>query len=118
MGAGLCYTFHKIHTGEAYGGGTRNAESAQPLRPLRRAPFYHLDHTGVTSMRFHSFEEMLRHWAGRKDGPALFFEGRGGKESWTYAELLAAVEARAAALRAGGKTCIGVRLPCVLLHRK
>ena len=59
-------------------------------------------------MRFHSFEEMLRHWAEKKpDGPALLFEGQ-GRESWRYAELLRAVERRAEALAQSGKTCLGV----------
>ena len=59
-------------------------------------------------MRFSRFEEMLAYWADRKpEGPALIFDA-GGRESWTYAELLARVRARAEELRAGGRTCIGV----------
>ncbi len=60
-------------------------------------------------MRFHSFEQMLAYWAERKPaGPALFFEEKGEKASWTYAELLSAVRTRAEELRAGGGTCLGV----------
>ena len=59
-------------------------------------------------MRFQSFEEMLSTWAERKEkGPALLFD-EGGRKSWSYAELLSRVRTRASALRAGGKSCIGI----------
>ena len=59
-------------------------------------------------MRFQSFEEMIAFWAERKKGgPALIFD-EGGRKSWTYDELLLRVRERAEALRAGGKSCVGI----------
>ncbi|MBR5343299.1 MAG: acyl--CoA ligase [Oscillospiraceae bacterium] len=59
-------------------------------------------------MRFQSFEEMIGFWAERKkSGPALIFD-EGGRKSWTYEELLRHIRERAEALRAGGKSCIGI----------
>lgn len=59
-------------------------------------------------MRFRSFEEMIAFWAERKkSGPALIFD-EGGRKSWTYEELLFRVRERAEALRASGKSCVGI----------
>ena len=56
-------------------------------------------------MRFSSFEEMLSHMARTApDAPALRYEER----TWSFAALEEAVAARADALRAGGKTCLGL----------
>ena len=56
-------------------------------------------------MRFSSFEEMLSHMARtRADAPALRYEDR----SWSFAELEAAVDARADELRAAGRSCLGL----------
>lgn len=60
-------------------------------------------------MRFGSFDEMLRHYAAQSpDAPALYHDGGARPRVCTYAALESAVEARAEALRASGKTCIGV----------
>ena len=69
-------------------------------------------------MRFDSFYHMLRHWATKTaDRPALFYDD-GGLHELSFSDLLAAVEARAALLRADGKTCIGIladgSMPCVV----
>ncbi len=69
-------------------------------------------------MRFASFSHMLRSRAERApDAPALFYDD-GGLRQLSFAELDARVENRAAELRAGGKTCIGVlsdgSMPCVV----
>ena len=56
-------------------------------------------------MRFHSFTEMLRFWqAQRPDAPAL----RWGEKSYSYTELLDAVERRAQELSAAGGSCLGL----------
>ena len=56
-------------------------------------------------MRFHSFEEMLAHWAAHSpDAPALRYEER----CWTYAALARAIETRAEELRAEGGSCLGL----------
>ena len=56
-------------------------------------------------MRFSSFEEMLSHMARTApDAPALRYEER----TWSFAALEEAVAARAAVLRTGGKTCLGL----------
>ena len=56
-------------------------------------------------MRFHSFEEMLAHWATHSpDAPALRYEER----CWTYAALARAIETRAEELRAEGGSCLGL----------
>ncbi len=60
-------------------------------------------------MRFESFHELLRHWAERApEHPALIFEANGAKKELRYAALLEAAESRAQALRAEGKSCIGI----------
>ena len=69
-------------------------------------------------MRYSSFSHMLRSWAERSpDAPALFYD-EGGLRQLSFAELDARVESRAAELRAGGKTCIGIlsdgSMPCVV----
>lgn len=66
-------------------------------------------------MRFESFDQMLTHWAAQTpDAPAL----RHGGETMTYARLSETVKARAAALRDGGGTCLGLladgSLACVI----
>ena len=70
-------------------------------------------------MRFKTFAEMLGHYAERTpDAPALRYEERGALRAMSYARLLETVEARAAELKAGGKTCLGIfadgSLGCVL----
>ncbi len=56
-------------------------------------------------MRFQSFEEMLAHLARtRADAPALRYEER----VWSFAQLEEAVRMRAEALRAQGKSCLGL----------
>ena len=56
-------------------------------------------------MRFNSFEEMLRYWAGQSpDAPALC----GEDGTWSYREFLERVLRRAEELKRTGKTCIGV----------
>ena len=56
-------------------------------------------------MRFHSFAEMLSHWAAvSPDAPAL----KHADGVCTFAQLLARVEARAEELRRTGKTCLGL----------
>lgn len=56
-------------------------------------------------MRFTSFEHMLSHWAEQTpDAPALRF----GDQTLSFAQLHAAVEARASELRESGKACLGV----------
>ena len=56
-------------------------------------------------MRFFRFEEMLAHYARTTPGaPALRYEER----TWAWAALWAAVAERAAALQAGGKSCLGL----------
>ena len=66
-------------------------------------------------MRFTSFQEMLSHWAGiRPDAAALLYDGK----QLSYAELCGEIAWRAEALRAEGKTCLGLladgSLDCVL----
>ena len=70
-------------------------------------------------LRFSSFAELIGHYAERTpDAPALRYEENGAMASMTYAQLAAAVAARAAELKAGGKTCLGLfadgSLPCVI----
>jgi len=70
-------------------------------------------------LRFASFEEMLGHYAGQTpDAPALRYEKGGAVTEMTYEELAEAVEQRAAALRAEGRSCLGVfpdgSLACVV----
>ena len=56
-------------------------------------------------MRFSSFEEMFSHLARTTpDAPALRYEDR----VWSFAELEAAIAARAEELRAEGKSCLGL----------
>ncbi len=60
-------------------------------------------------MRFSSFEELFHHYAERTpDAPALRYEEGGAPRMMTYAELERAITLRAAELRAGGKTCLGI----------
>ena len=60
-------------------------------------------------MRFTSFHEMLSHYAERTpDAPALRYEEGGLCRAMSYAQLVQAVDERSEALRAGGKTCLGV----------
>ncbi len=66
-------------------------------------------------MRFDRFEQMLAHFAEiSPDAPALRYE----KKQLTFSELKSAVDARADALRAGGKSCLGLlcdgSLDCVV----
>ncbi len=66
-------------------------------------------------MRFDRFSQLLAHWAkAAPQAPAL----RCGGRSLNYAETWEAVRTRAEALRAGGKTCLGVladgSLDCVI----
>lgn len=66
-------------------------------------------------MRFDGFSQLLSHWAERTpDAPAL----RYGERTLSYAALDAAVRSREAALRASGRTCLGVladgALDCVI----
>ncbi len=58
-------------------------------------------------MRFSSFEQMLGHYA-QEDSPALIFDQGQGKETVSYADLLALVKDRQASLQSEGKTSIGV----------
>ena len=56
-------------------------------------------------MRFDRFEHLLRYWAQTApDAPALCYQNR----TLNFAELLDAVQRRAEALRADGKTCLGL----------
>ncbi|MER2235247.1 MAG: class I adenylate-forming enzyme family protein, partial [Candidatus Limivicinus sp.] len=66
-------------------------------------------------MRFDSFEQMLSHLAETApDAPALRYE----EKTLSFSELKQAVDARAATLRAEGKTCLGLlcdgSLDCVV----
>ena len=66
-------------------------------------------------MRFDRFEQMLAHFAEiSPDAPALRYE----KKKLTFSELKSAVDARADALRAEGKSCLGLlcdgSLDCVV----
>ena len=66
-------------------------------------------------MRFDSFEQMLTHFAEiSPDAPALRYE----KKTLCFSELKRAVDARAAELRAEGKSCLGLlcdgSLDCVI----
>ncbi len=59
-------------------------------------------------MRFHSFFEMLSHYAAvSPDAPALYY-GIGERRVCSFAELKACVLRRSEELAASGKTCIGV----------
>ncbi len=59
-------------------------------------------------LRFDSFAHMLRYWAEKTpDAPALIYDDGGPKEL-SFAAFRANVQARAEALRAGGKTCLGI----------
>ena len=59
-------------------------------------------------MRFDSFSQMLAHWAEQTpEAPALIFD-EGGKKTLSFSGLNLAVQERAKALQAGGKTCLGV----------
>ena len=59
-------------------------------------------------MRFDSFSQMIGYWADRTpDAPALIFDA-GGKQTLSFAQLRQTVTDRADALRAEGKTCLGV----------
>ncbi len=59
-------------------------------------------------MRFGSFVQMLEHYASvSPDSPALYY-GTTVRKTCTFSELKSAVDARAAALSAEGKTCLGI----------
>ncbi len=60
-------------------------------------------------MRFNSFREMIGFYAeNTPEAPALKYEKDGGLKTESFAELLAAVDARASELKKGGKTCLGL----------
>ena len=66
-------------------------------------------------MRFESFRHLLSYWAEQTpDRAALRYEG----QSYSFAALWQAVQEKAAVLRAGGKSCLGVlcdgSLDCVV----
>ncbi len=66
-------------------------------------------------MRFARFEHMLRYWAeSSPDAPAL----RYGPQTFSFSQLLEAVEKRAGELRGSGKSCLGLlsdgSLDCVV----
>ena len=69
-------------------------------------------------MRFHSFSEMLCHFASvAPDAPALYY-GRKERAACSFSELKRRVDRRAAELSASQKTCIGIlsdgSLSCVV----
>ena len=60
-------------------------------------------------MRFLTFTEMLRHYAEQTpDAPALAYEENGERRTMSFARLCETVDSRAAVLREGGKTCLGL----------
>ena len=60
-------------------------------------------------MRFSDFTQLLSHYAAQTpDSPALYREGKSGREAVSYARLEALVASRAAEYRLAGKTCLGV----------
>ena len=60
-------------------------------------------------MRFSGFAELLNHYARlTPDAPALHYEEGGALQVITYARLSEMTETRAAELKAGGKTCLGL----------
>ena len=60
-------------------------------------------------MRFSSFDEMLRHYAqSSPDAPAFRYAAGGEQRTLSYAAFYDAVCSRASALRAQGKSCLGV----------
>ena len=60
-------------------------------------------------MRFSDFSQLLSHYASQTpDSPALFREGKAGREAVSYARLEERVASRAAEYRLTGKTCLGV----------
>ena len=59
-------------------------------------------------MRFESFSQMIGFWADKTpDAPALIYDA-GEKRTLSFSQLKQAVDDRADALRAAGKTCLGV----------
>ena len=69
-------------------------------------------------MRFASFSHLLKTWAeNTPDAPALLCDD-GGLRQLSFRELETLVDRRAAELKAGGKSCIGIladgSLPCVV----
>ena len=60
-------------------------------------------------MRFSGFSELLRHYAAAApQAPALKIETDGAVQTISYVALCERIDARAAALRQTGKTCLGV----------
>ena len=60
-------------------------------------------------MRFSDFTQLLSWYASQTpDSPALYREGKSGREAVSYAQLAEQVASRAAEYRSAGKTCLSV----------